>query len=94
LLTFFSFLEEYNRNGVPIWGLTVQNEPGFGNNPNWRWQAMYFSPESERDFIKNTLGPALRNSPLGQKVALMICDDQRNEVTGWVNTVSRLLATF
>ena len=40
---------------MPIWGLTVQNEP----MAKQTWESCTFTAEDERDFIKNYLGPTL-----------------------------------
>uniref|UniRef100_A0A914VEJ8 Glucosylceramidase n=1 Tax=Plectus sambesii TaxID=2011161 RepID=A0A914VEJ8_9BILA len=84
---FVRFLEEYNKNGVNFWGLTAQNEPTTGADINYGWQTMFFDAESERDFIKNSLGPALHNSSLGKNIALMTMDDQRFMLPGWADVV-------
>lgn len=49
---------------------------------------MYYTPEMERDFVKNTLGPALMNSPTSANVKLMCLDDNRNHVTHWADVVN------
>lgn len=41
----FRFIEEYALQDVPIWGVTIQNEPAVGGDDKWEWQAMYFPPE-------------------------------------------------
>ncbi|XP_072018680.1 lysosomal acid glucosylceramidase-like [Amphiura filiformis] len=83
---FVKFLQEYARNGIDIWGLTVENEPSAGNFPGYSWQAMYFSSEMERDFIKMDLGPALKANGYSN-VSLMILDDQRFMLPEWVNPI-------
>ncbi len=87
LWPYFRFLDAYYSNNVTIWGMTVQNEPTQGSNPGIQYESMYYSADMERDFIKNTLGPALSNHPLGRNVALMFLDDGRNYVTEWSNVV-------
>ncbi|RCN52483.1 hypothetical protein ANCCAN_01527 [Ancylostoma caninum] len=81
------FFEEYHKNGVDFWGLTVQNEPTSGADPDYGWQTMYFNAEMERNFIKNLLGPALKSSPYSKDLKLMINDDQRDTLPQWVDTV-------
>jgi len=54
------FAKEYAKAGVPLWGLTVQNEP----MNSQRWESCVFSDEQERDFIKRDLGPALHAAGL------------------------------
>ncbi|KAK6051092.1 O-Glycosyl hydrolase family 30 [Cooperia oncophora] len=84
---FIRFFEEYHKNGVDFWGVTVQNEPMSGLNPDYGWQTMYFSAAMERDFIKNLLGPALKASPYTKDISLMINDDQRYNLPGWADTI-------
>ncbi|GCC52062.1 glycosyl hydrolase [Chryseotalea sanaruensis] len=57
------FIKAYEAEGLPIWGLTVQNEP----MANQTWESCIFSAEDERDFIKNFLGPTLAKEGLADK---------------------------
>ncbi len=66
------FVQEYERAGVPLWGLTVQNEP-MAVQP---WESCIFSGAEERDFVKLFLGPALEQSGLS-RLNLMIWDHNR-----------------
>ncbi|KAK5972474.1 Glucosylceramidase, partial [Trichostrongylus colubriformis] len=84
---FVRFFEEYHKNGVDFWGVTVQNEPTSGLNPDYRWQTMYFSAAMERNFVKNLLGPALKSSPYTKDLKLMINDDQRFNLPQWADTI-------
>jgi len=66
------FIQEYEADGIPIWGLTVQNEPMAVQT----WESCIFTAEEERDFVKNHLGPTLWNSGM-EDVKLMIWDHNR-----------------
>jgi glucosylceramidase len=57
------FIRAYQREGIPIWGITIQNEP----MATQRWESCIYSAEEERDFLKNYLGPTLRREGLGDK---------------------------
>lgn len=57
------FIEAYERRGVPVWGLTVQNEPAARQT----WESCLYSAEEERDFIRDHLGPALRRHGLSDR---------------------------
>ena len=70
-----------------MWGLTTQNEPMDGNIYKFPFQAMGWTAEMQRDFVKMDLGPALHNNSL-QHVALMILDDQRLMLPYWAKIVS------
>ena len=60
---YVKFIKTYEALGIPIWGLTVQNEP----MAKQRWESCIFTAEEERDFIKNFLGPTLQKQGLGNK---------------------------
>ena len=53
------YLDAYQEVGVSIWGITPVNEPE-GNSG--QWESMHFTPETQRDFIKDLLGPKLQAS--------------------------------
>lgn len=57
------FIKTYEAKGIPIWGLSVQNEP----MAKQRWESCIFTAEEERDFIKQYLGPTLQKQGLGNK---------------------------
>lgn len=80
------FLDEYAKQGLNIWGLTTQNEPTTGFVYEFKWQTTGFTPETQRDFVKLDLGPALQNSPY-KNVTLMIMDDQRPNLPQWAQVV-------
>ncbi len=60
---YVKFIKTYESIGIPVWGLSVQNEP----MAKQRWESCIYSAEDERDFIKNYLGPTLQKSGLGEK---------------------------
>ena len=57
------FIKAYQREGVPVWGVTVQNEP----MATQKWESCIYTAEEERDFLKNYLGPTMRREGLGDK---------------------------
>jgi glucosylceramidase len=57
------FIKAYEREGIPIWGISVQNEP----MATQRWESCIYSAEDERDFLKNYLGPTMRREGLSDK---------------------------
>jgi len=57
------FIKEYEAEGIPIWGITIQNEP----MATQKWESCIYSGEEERDFLKNNLGPTMQESGLGDK---------------------------
>ncbi|MBU6340125.1 MAG: glycosyl hydrolase [Bacteroidetes bacterium] len=60
---YVKFIQAYQKQGVPIWGLTVQNEP----MAKQTWESCIYTAEEERDFIKKYLGPSLWKAGLQQK---------------------------
>ncbi len=60
---YVKFIETYEKEGIPIWGLTVQNEP----MATQRWESCVYTGDDERDFIKNHLGPVLKQNNLGDR---------------------------
>ncbi|WP_240348389.1 glycoside hydrolase family 30 protein [Longitalea arenae] len=60
---FVKYIKTYESKGIPVWGLTVQNEP----MAKQRWESCIFTAEEERDFIKKYLGPTLHKEGLGNK---------------------------
>ena len=58
---------------LTIWALTVQNEP----QAKQTWESCLFSPEQERDFVRDHLGPALARAGL-QGVKLLGFDHNRD----------------
>jgi glucosylceramidase len=70
---YVKFIKAYAKAGVPIWGVTVQNEPLAVQ----KWESCVYSPEEERDFVKNYLGPTFAANGLKDK-EIMIWDHNRN----------------
>ena len=72
---YVKFIREYERQGIPIWGLTVQNEP----MATQTWESCVYTADEERDFIKGFLGPTLAKAGLGSR-KLMAWDHNRDLV--------------
>lgn len=70
---FVKFIQAYEKEGVPIWGISVQNEP----MAKQRWESCIYSAEQERDFLKNNLGPTLEKAGLGTK-KIIVWDHNRD----------------
>ena len=67
------FVQEYGKAGVPIWGLTVQNEP----LADQIWESCLFTAEQERDFVRDYLGPTLWKAGM-QDLKVMVWDHNRD----------------
>ena len=72
---FVRFIQAYAAEGVPIWGVTVQNEPMAAQ----RWDSCLVSAEDERDFVRDHLGPTLAAAGLGQ-VKIVVWDHNRDQL--------------
>lgn len=70
---YIRFIEEYAKEGVPVWGVTIQNEPA----ANQRWDSCLYTAEEERDFVRDYLGPELVRAGLGH-VRIIIWDHNRD----------------
>lgn len=71
-----------------MWGLTIENEPKAGNDSNYKFNCLGFTPELQRDFIKLDLGPILEAAGYGLNTTdLMIFDDQRSNIHIWTDTI-------
>jgi len=57
------FIREYERAGIPIWGISIQNEP----MATQKWESCIFTAEDERDFLKNHLGPTMKRAGLADR---------------------------
>jgi glucosylceramidase len=70
------FIRAYEHEGVPVWGITVQNEP----MATQAWESMIYSAQEERDFLKNHLGPAMAEAGLGDR-KIIVWDHNRDLMT-------------
>lgn len=77
------YLDACRSEGVNIWGLTPVNEP-HGNNG--QWESMHFSPETQNHFIKEYLGPKLREGA-NSDVKLLIYDQNRDGLEHWTDVI-------
>jgi len=81
---FFSkYLTEYKKEGINIWGITVENEPlGCGDN----WESMIYTAEEMVDFVNHHLGPRLDADKHDVKV--LAYDQNRGEaLEEWARVV-------
>ena len=84
-LFFSKYIDAYKKEGIEIWGFTVENEPhGNGNN----WESMHFSPKEMTDFVQFHLGPKLEADGYGDKIILGY-DQNRAGLKEWVDEMYR-----
>jgi glucosylceramidase len=79
---YVKFIQAYEKMGMPIWGLSVQNEP----MATQTWESCLYTAEEERDFIKEYLGPTLAKAGLGGK-KLIAWDHNRDLLYQRASTV-------
>jgi len=77
------YYDAYEAEGVDIWGMTPVNEP-HGNSG--QWESMHFTAETQRDFIRDHLGPALEASGHGD-IKVLIYDQNRDGAEHWADVV-------
>ncbi len=71
---FVRYVQEYEKEGLTIWGITVQNEPLAAQ----MWDSCIYTGEEERDFVRDFLGPALQKAGLLSRIKLLIWDHNRD----------------
>ena len=76
------FIKTYEKEGIPIWGISVQNEPMATQS----WESCVYTAEDERDFLKNHLGPTMKKAGLGDK-KIIVWDHNRDLIYQRVNTI-------
>ena len=79
---FTKFIKAYEGEGIPIWGLTIQNEP----MATQRWESCIYSADEERDFLKNYLGPTIKKAGLADK-KIIVWDHNRDLIYQRVSTI-------
>lgn len=81
-LYYTKFIKEYEKEEIPIWGITIQNEP----MATQRWESCIYTAVEERDFLKNHLGPIMEKEGLGDK-NIVVWDHNRDLITNRANTI-------
>lgn len=72
-LYYTKFIKAFREEGVPIWAITVQNEPAAVQT----WDSCIYSGEEERDFVRDHLGPTMNREGLAD-VNILIWDHNRD----------------
>ncbi len=79
---YVKFIEAYEAQGIPVWGLTIQNEPMAVQ----RWESCIYTAEEERDFLKHYLGPTLHRNGMKDK-KIVVWDHNRDLISHRANTI-------
>jgi glucosylceramidase len=75
-----AWVSAYKAHGIPIWGLSVQNEPS--NRP--AWEACAYNPTEEADFVAAFLGPTMQQAH--PEVAIFVHDDSKHNLVTYAQT--------
>ncbi|MHC5096700.1 MAG: glycoside hydrolase family 30 protein [Planctomycetota bacterium] len=67
------YIKEYAKEGITIWGLTVQNEPAATQT----WDSCIYSAEEEGAFVRDHLGPTLEEEGLAD-VKIIVWDHNKD----------------
>ncbi|MDQ1118689.1 MULTISPECIES: glycoside hydrolase family 30 protein [Pseudoxanthomonas] len=76
------FIAAYEKEGIPIWGISIQNEPMAVQI----WESMQFSAEQERDFLKDHLGPTMAKAGYGDR-KIIVWDHNRDMMVHRANVL-------
>ena len=68
------FVESYQKQGIPVSYITIQNEP----NAAQSWESCTFTAEEEADFLKNYLYPTFKQNNLNTK--FLIWDHNKDNI--------------
>lgn len=79
---YVKFIKAYEKEGIPIWGTSVQNEP----MATQTWESCLYTAEEERDYLKNYLGPTLKKEGLGN-VKIIAWDHNRDLMVQRANVI-------
>jgi glucosylceramidase len=79
---YIKFIRTYEAKGIPVWGLTVQNEP----MATQKWESCIYTAEDERNFIRDYLGPTLQKAGMSSK-KLIAWDHNRDLVYQRASTI-------
>jgi glucosylceramidase len=79
---YVKFINAYEKEGIPIWGLSVQNEP----MAKQTWESCIYTADEERDFVRDYLGPTLQQAGLSSK-KLIVWDHNRDLVYQRASTI-------
>ena len=79
---YVKFIKAYEQAGIPVWGMTIQNEP----MATQKWESCIYTADDERDFLKNYLGPTIQKSGMGDK-KIIVWDHNRDLMVQRANVI-------
>ena len=81
-LFYTKFIKAYENEGMPIWGISIQNEP----MATQTWESCIYTAEEERDFLKLHLGPTMEKEGLADK-KIIVWDHNRDLINHRANVI-------
>ena len=81
-LYFSKFITAYAKENISIWGITIQNEPGACPLD---YEGMHWTAQTERDYLKETLGPKLAADH--PDVKILIYDHNKDKTVEWAQII-------
>lgn len=79
---FVKFIKAYEKEGIPIWGISIQNEP----MATQTWESCIYTAEDERDFLKKYLGPTMHRAGFANK-KIIVWDHNRDLMVHRANVI-------
>jgi len=79
---FVKFIDAYEAEGIPVWGVSIQNEP----MATQRWESCIYTAEEEKEFLKNYLGPTFEKEGHADK-NIVVWDHNRDLISHRANTI-------
>lgn len=76
------YIEEYQKRGYHVTGLTLQNEP----KAVQKWDSCVYTAEEEKEFLKNYMWPSLVTHGL-ENVEIYIWDHNKERALEWAETI-------
>ena len=70
---FVKFIKAYEKEGVNVWGVSIQNEP----MATQRWESCLYTAEEEKEFLKKNLGPTFEKNGFSNK-KIIVWDHNRD----------------
>lgn len=70
---YVKFIQAYEKAGIPVWGVSVQNEP----MAKQKWESCVFTAEDELNFVKTSLGPVFAKEGMKDK-KIVVWDHNRD----------------
>ena len=81
-LYYTKFIKAYREAGVPVWGITIQNEP----MATQTWESCIYQADEERDFLRDHLGPIMAREGLSD-VNIIVWDHNRDLIVERATTI-------